>query len=349
MPSDNSPNPKLRAEEIKRFRNLFKSKTCMFPDCSTGKQIISAHTLSIGAVLRKIAVNSEVYAINHNSKFTPEHPPISLEKLGIRGVSVFNGFCEQHDVQLFSCLENEDFLCQRKQNFMLAYRTVARECYLKIKQYESLPTVEKYCTINNIPKEPYLGKMFKIQADICLSGVKDIISFKNKLDNYLAQQAWDRLITHAIIFSKTPNLVATGVFAPLFDMNGTILQNGERLENEVSLVVLSVIPLDKDSGVALFSWLDTANNAPKKFFSSVANAQGSCTTAIIHAVLDNIENFAISPKWYEQLSSKQRDYLYSRIVHEVSAYGVSASAFNQEDFTLSPYLDDWGNTTVTTF
>lgn len=349
MSSNNSPDPKLRAEEIKRFRSLFKSKICMFPDCSTGKQIISAHTLSIGAVLRKIALNSEVYALDHNCKFTPEHPPILLKKVGIRSVSVFNGFCEQHDVQLFSCLENEDFQCQRKQNFMLAYRTVARECYLKIKRYESLPTVEKYCTINNIPKEPRLEERLKIQADICLSGVKDIISFKNKLDNYLIQQAWDRLVTHAIIFSKTPNLVATGAFAPFFDMNGTMLQNGERLENEVSLVVLSVIPLDKDNGVALFSWLDTANSTPEKFFSSVANAQGSCTTAVIHAVLDNIENFAISPKWYEQLSSEQRNYLYFHIISEVSAYGVSASAFNQENFTSSPYLDDWGNTIVTTF
>lgn len=152
MSLGNLPDPKAAAELIDAFRRKFNAKVCMAPFTDHEGQIVSAHTLSVEAVLRKLAKDSHVYAARHAKSFSysaSEHP-INITKLGIRDVSVFNGFCAKHDAQLFSCIENEPFTFQPQQNFMLCYRAAALECYLKRRQYEFLPTPEQASAIHKI-------------------------------------------------------------------------------------------------------------------------------------------------------------------------------------------------------
>ena len=55
-------NPKAAAELIERFRRRFSTKVCMAPMLDHEPPIVSAHTLSVEAMLRKIAVGGHVYA-----------------------------------------------------------------------------------------------------------------------------------------------------------------------------------------------------------------------------------------------------------------------------------------------
>lgn len=338
MSLSNLHNPKAAAELIGRFRKRFSSKVCMAPQSDHAGTIVSAHTLSVEAMLRKIAVDSRVYALKQSKKIGKETFPVQLQKLGLRDVSVFNGFCQKHDAELFSCLENEPFYFQPKQNFMLAYRAVARECYLKRKQFESLPTAEEFGNIHGIQGKLQLSEeaiLFQISV---LRGAEEAENLKAILDSILLAGSWNRLVTRAIIFPKTPTVLAVGAFQPFFDMNGNQLQDFENLEIEMSQICMSLIPLG-EGGAAIFSWLDSANSAPMRFYDSVVEGK-SLTLSVIHAVLDNTENVAFNPTWYEQLSQDKKDYLFSRMM--IFDSGIEGSIHTRPD-NHSPFLDDWGN------
>jgi hypothetical protein len=336
MSLEHLPSPKAAADLIAAFRKRFSTKVCMAPHADHDGPIVSAHTLSKEAVLRIISKDAHVYAPNVRFRFFPDENPIQIRRLGIGDVSVFNGYCAKHDASLFSCLENEPFTFQPKQIFMLAYRATARECYLKRKQYESLPTPEQYGAIHKVKDRlKYTDEALRYQ-EASLRGAEEIEAFKTKLDGYLLQEDWKHFESFSIHFPKTPSLVASFVFQPFFDMNGNQLQDVTNLRADMSTLAISLLPLEK-GGVAIFSWLDTANAAPLRFYASVAESKNR-TSAIIHAILDNGENFAISPEWYEDLPSETKDYILSRM--RLLPANVNYSFASRPD-ELSPYLDDW--------
>ncbi len=337
-------NPKAAAEFLAQFRKRFNTKNCMAPYENHEGSIISAHTLSVEAMLRKIAIDSHVYSIVPSKRIARDTFPFEVKLRGLRDVSVFNGFCKKHDVELFACLETEPFYFKRKQLFMLAYRNVARECYLKRKQAESLPAPEDFAAIHGIDGDlelSYAATMFQTAS---LRGAEDVETLKSTLDSYLISESWDRLVTRAIIFPKTPSVLATWAFQPFFDMDGQKLQDFENLEADMSQICVSLIPIE-NGGALIFSWLDTSNPAPDKFFQSVVKSS-DLTTATIHTVFDNTENFAINPQWYDNLSQEKRDYIFSRIIDVEQ----NVTYFkNQRPEKTAPVLDDWGKGNVADF
>jgi hypothetical protein len=337
-------NPTAAAELIADFKRRFSTKICMAPYSDHEGKIVSAHTMSLEAVLRKISTDGHVYAQTFGTRFSEDSPPISISRQGLRSVSVFNGFCAKHDVSLFSCLENETFLFNRQQLFMLAYRAATRECYLKRKQCESLPSLEQIKSIHGITENiAYTEEVFIHQA-ASLRGAEELEQLKSKLDEILVSKSWDRMETHAIMFEKPPCLTSCFVFQPFYDLNGKQLQEYENLEAEMSHLAISVIPTDQGTA-AIFSWLDTANNAPRRFFDSVVESTKR-TSAVIHTVLDNSENFALSPEWYEHLPDKTKDYLLSRSMSFASS--IEYNYLSRPEY-VAPLLADWGSSLVVSF
>lgn len=307
--------------------------------------IVSAHTLSVESMLRKIAVDGHVYTFGQPKRIAKDTFPIEVQRKGIRDVSVFNGFCSKHDRELFACLETESFRFTRQQLFMLAYRATARECYLKRKQAESLPTAKEYAAIHGITDAVRLSDEALVFQAASLRGAEEAEGLKSSLDTLLTRQGWDRLVSHAILFPSTPTILfpstptilATAAFQPFFDMDGTQLQDFENLEAEMSQIMLSLIPTDI-GGAAIFSWLDTANAAPRRFFESVLRGRDK-TSAVLHAVLDNTENVAYSPAWYEQLTQDQQQYIFSRMINFELSITYSN---NKRPDDSAPFLANWG-------
>lgn len=337
-------NPKAAADLIAQFRARFNLKTCMAPMADHEGDIVSAHTLSVEAMLRKIAVDGHVFTVAQAKRIASDTFPIQIQKRGLRDVSVFNGFCQKHDRELFACLETEPFRFKRQQTFMLAYRAAARECYLKRKQFESAPTPEQFAAIHGVKERPGLAEAMLLYQAGTLSGAEDAESLKAALDGHLLLQSWDRLITRAILFPKTPSLAGTAAFQPFFDMNGLQLQDPEDLEADMSNICMSLIPLDS-GGAAIFSWLDSSNPAPARFVDSIAH-QPNLTSSVLHAFLDNTENIAINPTWYASLSQQDQQYLMSRVATFEAGPDYAEMKERGDELRV---LDDWGTGTVATF
>jgi hypothetical protein len=337
-------NPKAAAELIQQFRKRYTTKLCMAPGTDHDRTIVSAHTLSVESMLRRISVDGHVYAVGRPKKIAKDTFPIEIQRMGLRDVSVFNGFCARHDRDLFECLETAPFRFTPEQLFKLAYRTVSKESYLKRKQVESFPSPEQYAAIHGIEDKLRLSDMALLYQASVLRGAEEIENLKQVLDGFLLTGQWSRLVTRAILFPQVPSVLGTTTFQPYVDLDGRQLQDFENLEAEMSHIFMSVIPVDT-GGAAIFSWLDTANSAPRLFFESITRGK-SLTSAVIHALLDNAENVAFSHDWYEQLSKDLKDYVFSRVV-KFDGGTDQLNAPRPDD--AAPNLSDWGNPMVTNF
>lgn len=316
----------------------------MAPHSDHEGSVISAHTLSVKSMLRKIALDGRVYVPAQAKRLARDTFPIEVQKKGLRDVTVFNGFCQKHDRELFACLELEPFRFQRQQSFMLAYRAVARECYLKRKQYESLPSPNDYAAIHGIDEQLQFSDAALVFQAASLAGAEDAEELKSTFDKHLLAKAWDRVVTRAILFPTTPTVLAAAAFQPFIDMDGNQLQDFEDLEGNMSQICMSVIPTET-GGAAIFSWLDSSNAAPQRFFDSVVNAS-DLTSSVLHAIFDNTENVALNPSWYEALSEDEKRYVFSRIL----LFGQNTSyADNARPDRAAPKLANWGAAVVAAF
>lgn len=99
-------------KEIGKIEKLKKRKTfkCNFPNCSS--QSIGSHSQQRGGQLKIISTNDEVYAMNFNmyEVLTKGQSAFSLKKTRIKNASIYPGFCQTHDGQVFSSIEKKPLL-----------------------------------------------------------------------------------------------------------------------------------------------------------------------------------------------------------------------------------------------
>jgi hypothetical protein len=127
----------LNDGEFISFYNNLKMKCsileCLFPDntnCSS--KIIKAHSIQNNKYLRQISKDNNVIKINGRSAnhiFTAHPDLINRNK-----ASIFSGFCEYHDNEIFKRIEEEDYIVgDIEQEFLFAYRALCYS-YLSFKQ-----------------------------------------------------------------------------------------------------------------------------------------------------------------------------------------------------------------------
>ena len=109
---------------------------CMFPGCRS--LAIGSHSQQDCGQLKHIAERHHVVALRRNMKTALmgsddlHEPVVHIDRIGIHNASVFKGFCNKHDTELFELIERKPLL-QGDVNQVLAFhrRAVAYELWNK--------------------------------------------------------------------------------------------------------------------------------------------------------------------------------------------------------------------------
>jgi hypothetical protein len=106
-------------------KECFKNSGC--------DNIIKAHSIQENKILKKIAVDGHVVMVA-NDRITMVDGQIDtdnlvkIELIGKGKATRFQGFCQEHDREIFKPIELNDYIAGNKeQNFLFAYRTLAKE------------------------------------------------------------------------------------------------------------------------------------------------------------------------------------------------------------------------------
>lgn len=316
---------KINLYEIENdMRETYSHKTCMVAKELKGectKKIIRAHTVSKSSNLKQIAQDGHVYSFeksimaldSNNGKFP-------IEKIGINKASVFNGFCSKHDKDLFSVIEDQEIVFSEEQIFILAYRSISRELYLK---YRSLANNQNMFNYDKGIKDIFLQKFFyeamKQYSEATKLTVRDLEVAKSNYDNALVNQKYDNIKYYIIIINSIPEIMSSGCWIPEVTFSGEKLIDLYDVNKQFHSITVSTIALKDDKGAIVFSWYDeTSCIECLKFIKSLNeipnNEKGY---AILKWMFECNENIYFSPKWWDCLDKNIQELLINDMTNIV--------------------------------
>ena len=131
-------------------------------DCSGG--IVRSHTVSRSQYLSIIAENEHVLQWKHLPWSPTKERLISLERIGLKEASTFNGFCNHHDTKLFKEIDTTPFRASPHQLFAQVYRAHARQVYCKRAQILAFPDPKKIADFHGLENPESYGTRFEMMA-----------------------------------------------------------------------------------------------------------------------------------------------------------------------------------------
>jgi hypothetical protein len=289
-------------------RKAYSKKYCLAPDaadstCTGG--IVKAHSVQ-GALLRKIARDGHVYRGTASMASLEKHQGhIAHELAGVNLASTFTGFCNLHDTEIFAPIENQSFTTGPEQCFLLGYRAVCRELFVKRAAVENAEWL-----VQNVPAQNLtFAKHNLIATNV---GARDIEWHKDAYDRDLRVANVGAVEWISIDLSCPPDFVCSGLCLPDYDFAGKPLQDLSDASAILQLVTFSVLPTDQ-GGVVVFAWHSTSGQVGWQLASSLSALDNSSLPhAIVRFAFSYTENRYLSPSWWESLDPVARAALERR-------------------------------------
>ena len=283
-------------EEIGSLRKTFSKKECLHPEaphnCKGG--IVKAHTIQRSGGLSKIAEDRHVLAPDAYSD------PTVMKTIGINRASTFTGFCMFHDDQLFAPIEKHTLQLNRRHAFLLAYRGITKELYLKKRVVEHVATDDA----------PYPSIWLDHQAGAKVA-LLDLQPIQQDMGNAIVTGSFRDTNYYAIEFDSVPDILCSGAVNIEYDFHAIRLQYLTSSE-PIEYTTFSLLPYGDGGGVAIFAWFGKSN-VNKKFIRSISSLPVSdIPDAIVRFAFQHFENMFLAPNWWERLSDNVREALLKR-------------------------------------
>lgn len=225
-------------------------------------------------------------------------PVISFDDIGRNQATTFSGFCSEHDTTIFKPLDNNAFdPTDPEHKFLVAYRAVARELHalmdavIKI-QGTYLKRVELGIDSGD---EPTPAGMTAVDHMF-----RSYLTYEYKLpfDEALLSKRYNAVSHDVVMLHHDEPTVAV---CSLFSIDG--MSKGD----DWVRVALNVLPLNTAESVAIFSYLPRDADLVRSGLHRLMKAEGMYQKYLLSkTILNNCENFVISPAYYDRWSAEKR-------------------------------------------
>jgi len=315
---DRDSQPRANPFDVaERQLKLFRRKQCLYPNAPEGcnGKIVRAHTVRRRADLGAIARDGHVYSGRADlSTLIRTGGRVEATLIGINEASTFLGFCAHHDQTTFAPLELQPFAATQQQCFLLTYRNLCRELYVKAAQHDS----------TNLWRDSDRGKAIQTQVAIqhlistMQAAMRESLSnlrfLKDLYDAELLTNNHENCRYTVLHLDSTPTIVCGGLASPSFDFDGTRLQNLDVLGVDRFAVISFSLVATEAGGVAVYSWRPEDDAVAVPFTESLLRVPTKRQAdALVRFAYETVENTFAAPEWWEGLSKSKRVGLEARL------------------------------------
>jgi hypothetical protein len=317
-----------------KLTQFFKRKTCLHPNASKevcDSKIINAHTISRSSTLKEI-VNKEnkvltFYPISYDGNKPKPH------KRGWKKATTFLGYCSTHDSETFRHIEQNEFKPDPKSCFLIGYRALCHEFYMKLSSYSASAFQEDLTKDISDPIEKYF-KDYHIEVfnREVKEGFDIVQKTKEIYDKSLLADNFEDFNYLVISFQGKLSAVSTGMITPIYLPSGSILQDyhAKFLQN-----LFFGIATNNNKHFIIIHW-PKEFNLINKYVMSILDLKGeSLPSFLVQKMFYFVENTYFSEVWWRKLDSKTKDYLTS-LAYEPFAYNKPLNFKNLK-------IVDWNN------
>ncbi|WAT83535.1 YecA family protein [Delftia acidovorans] len=304
---DQDPLPLGKISDL--HGKAFNRKYCSAPQAwhnECAKKISKAHTVPKSLSLKAISRNGMVYGFTSTSiiDISKNKGKLLPKEIGINNASTFTGFCSTHDDGIFAPLEKVEFAASQEQCFLLAYRAVMREIYLKKSMANpSLPMqmLDKGRSVEVQKAIQFFSQLQGVGIDVA---TKDGKKHAERFEKVLIGRDYSEVRAFLVNFDEPPPVMCSGSFAPEYDFNGNKLQDLANLEIVPNIVSVNSF-YDGAKGRFVLSWLQSDDPVCTELARSLDSIPDDLiSSAILRFMFEFIENVYMKPDWWDGLSAE---------------------------------------------
>lgn len=301
----------------------FQAKICLHPEAPEKCEgvICKAHTISRSSTLKKITnTNNQAFS------FFPLEivsKGITIHKKGWKKeATVFLGFCQTHDDQTFSKIEKEDFLGSDEQCFLIGYRALCHEYYMKMASVNSGETLREHYKRNRDAVDIYFLEHQNKEVEEGYGFVKAIKCIYDKALIAGDYQSFNYL---SISFTGSLSVVSTGMMTPDYSLTGKQLQDyfnffGENL-------FFGFIS-NGGQNYVVFHWPKKYTKVTNYIESILTLNKSELPNFIVQFIFRYVENTYFSEKWWNSLSNEDKNFIVS-LASDMQQYGYPLKVENR--------------------
>lgn len=320
--------------------NETKSKLCLakyFDSEHCIDKLIGSHSIAKSAILKSIEDNGKVMTwISSPFNLLKNKGVVKPVEIGIAKASVFGGFCEYHDRELFKEIDKTIEVFNDLIALQLHYRAICYEYFQKISIVEAN---KKNNTITDNDFEQALA-ITDLNALGNKEGIKDLRAemiacekaYSTEMRNNIHALVFEFNILTPVVcaFSWIPEFTIYG--NPLFDMESpklaphitfTLGNNGD----------------DKSYFAVTFTKNDSNID---EFISTLLEQKNKMLDIAIEFCLMNSQNSYMKPIWWNSLSAINKQSIITNFNKSLENFGK----FKPHNFTNAKFLDKKYDTTL---
>jgi hypothetical protein len=287
--------------------------------------LVRAHTIP-ASTLRAIAVNGKVYGydVRAMQSWTRHGPLVNVDLLGVREASSFPMFCEGHDKEIFSAIEDEAIVPSERQVCLLAFRSLVREQVLR----QAVTVVISKLDGREerlLPSEALeIYRRRQRSRDMQAAASRDLALTASAVREIMETRSFSRMRHFTVHFDGVPDVVCAAPMNPFFDFDGRQVQPMD-LAHRSAGITFSCLA-SAGNGVFVVGWLDDDDELAVTWLRSlVTQSDDALPHALLRLMVTSTETACFSPQWWNSLSPDQQ--LWVR---------VKATRNSHPSFSLDP-------------
>lgn len=335
-------DPVRPQEIIEAKREAFGKKYCLHPKANEGEckgDIVKAHTIQRNGGLSRIARKGQVYSFLQNAfPKNGDFENIEAKPRGVGLASTFTGFCGFHDNIVFEPIEKYPFQSIPQHAFLLGYRAVCKELFLKRAAMEMSPFRRTLDRGKDIDEQIGLQELMRFYDEGAALGLKEIEFHKAAFDEALLRSDYSMVNLYIIRLDRVPDVMCSGATQPEYDFDGNQIQDWYDREAELDWFTYSLIATDT-GGAAVFSWMGD-QPACLRFIKSLDSLRDDqISHALVRFTFEYFENSYFSPDWYEGLDAKsQRKLLVRQLTEATPSYPRSPDCLKDDGLRIVSWV-----------
>jgi len=310
------PSPTFQ-ENLDKLNRFFSKKYCLHPNAGSQCKgnIINAHTVQLSRNLAKIARKGHVYTPHPGGAELMKTGMVRPRLIGMRAASTFTGFCSLHDTKIFEPIEKHDFIGSLQQCFLLSYRALCRELFMKRARVEHLSSARELDKGANIIKQIWWQDVVSTIEKGEKSTLRLLEEYKLIYDKCLLDADYSDVQYYVIYTDTISEFMCNGTMLPDYDFFGKKLQDLHDLNERHPPTAYSIVSTET-GGAIVFSWVGS-NQAAKALINSLDSlSDAEVCHALTRFSFEYIENIFMSPQWWEKLTDDIRRKLVMRMMSE---------------------------------
>lgn len=323
-----------KAKIFKQLNSFYDYKVCSVPDSmkhECTKDIIKAHSVSKGSSLKEISKNGHVLTTFKATTINEKSIKIEPKKIGINRASTFTGFCSYHDNSLFSDIEDKDFEVSELSCFLIAYRAIARELFVKKRATSTFDMAKNLDKGKSLPFQKKFQAMHNHLSQNNDLSTTDLEYIKNIFDTCYVSSDYTSIQHLILTLDAAPKVMTSAVVAPLFDFQGNIVQTTTNDPNQIPDYLIVNAFSSNGIGYIVLSWLEEHKKACAQLYKSLMKSSSPASSLVIF-IFALIENIYLSEEWWEGLEQGDRDMLIN-----IFSQGITSPIYNDVLVTEKKY------------